>query len=434
MEMVSVAAGRIDITPDRPMPLGGLSVRDRQVRSTGVDERLEANFVLFRQKGMNVLLVSMDCLFAGPDITANLTERSSCLGPGDRVFVLATHAHTAPMLDRGKPLLGEIDSAWYRELVSRLAAGVDEAFETFHPGAQVSAAHRPVQGSVSRRARVHRPVLYGSRIVRSAVLMGPNRTGNRTPTCYSAVVRSADDRVVCALVSWACHPADWPRVDRVSPDYIGRVRASARSILGDCPVLFLQGFAGDMRADIPMRTTLRRLLRRAVRGPVFMAPTVDEWGSWAGRVDRQIAACVENAKQKPAAPISGLAVASAAVPLSDLLPQEENRSCEAHAVTIGGLRLFMMTAEVSAAFADRVERLGAWPVGYLGDVFGYFPTSAQVREGGYEADGFCEPFGIRGRFNGTNDAVFDRLLAAVLPDGGEVARPRNDACWKREET
>ena len=70
----------------------------------------------------------------------------------------------------------------------------------------------------------------------------------------------------------------------------------------------------------------------------------------------------------------------------------------------------MMTAEVSAEYACAVERVGAWPIGILDDVFGYFPADLQIPQGGYEVDEFRKFFGIQGRFTGNNDATFAHLL------------------------
>jgi hypothetical protein len=73
----------------------------------------------------------------------------------------------------------------------------------------------------------------------------------------------------------------------------------------------------------------------------------------------------------------------------------------------------MMTAEVSAEYACAVERVGAWPIGVLDDVFGYFPADSQIPHGGYEVDQFRQCFGIKGRFTGNNDATFAYLFHAA---------------------
>ena len=39
----------------------------------------------------------------------------------------------------------------------------------------------------------------------------------------------------------------------------------------------------------------------------------------------------------------------------------------------------------------------AWPVSCVGDVYGYLPTEAQRRAGGYEADGYFAALGLHAR-------------------------------------
>ena len=66
--------------------------------------------------------------------------------------------------------------------------------------------------------------------------------------------------------------------------------------------------------------------------------------------------------------------------------------------------------------------------GYLGDVFGYLPTAKQVREGGYEVNGFQSLFGMSGLFDQSriHAAVTDCVRSAVddldRVDEGAVSR------------
>jgi hypothetical protein len=420
--MIHVSSACVDITPDRPLELGGSWSRKGPLRSTGVDEAIEANLVLLESAETRVMLLSIDALFAGPDLAADLAARCARQGYPMQVHALATHTHWAPMLDRGKPLLGKFDEAWYREVVRRLAGAARQALQSRRPGLTLSTACRDLRGSVGRRADIRRPVLHGRRIKRSGTLMGPNLAAPRAPACRVSVLRHSDGSIACVLVSCACHPADRPATDRVSPDYVGAVRRAVRSRLGDHPVLFLQGFSGDVRAHIPMRPRLSRSVRRLMRGPVFMVPTLDEWQSWATHVATQVAAVADEAAERPGRPADVLRGGEAHIPLSLILGELGRGTCRARTLAIGDqLELFMMSAEVSAGYAPLVERLGLWPVGCLDDVYGYFPMNAQLSAGGYEVDEFRGPFGIRGRFTGDNDAAFAYLLRAARVDAQRPA-------------
>ena len=408
--MIRAAAICVDITPDRSLELGGSWSRRGPVCSTGVDEALEANLLLLEGSDKRVILLSVDTLMAGPDLANDLAQRVAKSGRPVQAFALATHTHTAPMLDRSKPRLGQFDRNYYQEVLARLALAVESASRRLAPQLAVSTAFRDVEGSVGRRHPICRPVLHGRRVKLSGVLMGPNSSAWPAPACRVAVLKEAHGPIVCVLVSWACHPSDRP-ARRVSPDYVGLVRRAIRSRLGDHPVLFFQGFSGDVRGFIPTRRTLRRSARRLVRGPVFMIPTMSEWEGWAGGVATQIAAVAAQAAESPCQLAQSLHTGEASVPLSTLLGARDHGSCRACSLGIvGGLELFMMTAEVSAEYACAVERVGAWPIGVLDDVFGYFPADSQIPHGGYEVDQFRQCFGIKGRFTGNNDATFAYLL------------------------
>ncbi|WP_336490105.1 hypothetical protein [Methylobacterium nigriterrae] len=410
--MIRVSATTADITPSRDVVLGGFWSRSGPVRSTGVDDKLEANLALIDDGQHSVLLVSIDTLFTGPDLAYDLEHRLADRGNRTEVVALATHTHSAPMLDRGKPSLGAVDLAWYSEVLQRLTSAAERAFGRLASGPMVSTASNEINGSVGRRLRVRRPFLSARRVQLYGIINGPNPSAERAPMCRAAVLRRADDSVACAIVSWACHPSHRPAIGRISADYIGFVRGAVRSALGNIPVLFLQGFAGDICAHIKQRLTARKLARRLLRGPVFMVPTLREWEDWAADVASGIAGVVAAAARNNAVPATAIRVGAVDAPLSSLFDGgSDEGTCEARIVSVcNNLRLFMVNAEVSAEYAAAVQQHGFWPVGYLGNVFGYFPTDAQIREGGYEVDRFRPFFGLSGRFTGSNDAVFAALL------------------------
>lgn len=56
-----------------------------------------------------------------------------------------------------------------------------------------------------------------------------------------------------------------------------------------------------------------------------------------------------------------------------------------------------LSAEASTAYAELLGLREAWPVSCVGDVFGYLPTEAQRRAGGYEVDGYFSALGLHAR-------------------------------------
>ena len=59
--------------------------------------------------------------------------------------------------------------------------------------------------------------------------------------------------------------------------------------------------------------------------------------------------------------------------------------------------MIALSAEPSSAYAELLDLGPAWPVSCTGDVYGYLPTEAQRRAGGYEADGYFAALGLQAR-------------------------------------
>src|SRR5260370_14846342 len=82
--------------------------------------------------------------------------------------------------------------------------------------------------------------------------------------------------------NYACHPTDFPEFLQVSPEFPGIVRSRLRSEFGDIPILFLQGFAGDVRPPFSGRATgIMGVLGRVLVGPQFRKPLEHEWEEWS---------------------------------------------------------------------------------------------------------------------------------------------------------
>jgi hypothetical protein len=167
-----------------------------------------------------------------------------------------------------------------------------------------------------------------------------------------------------------------------------------------------------------MATTASRVLQKLLKGPIFVRPTEPEWLAWAMAVGRSLGMLADDPQMRSRKTLTGPIVhRTSRLPLAwivDLPPA--HRPIEARYLSIGqALRLFFLSAEPAAEFARTVRDKwpDAWTIGYLGDVFGYLPTNAQIAEGGYEVDGFRELFALSGRFIRRNDEALAELLARI---------------------
>jgi transposase len=199
----------------------------------------------------------------------------------------------------------------------------------------------------------------------------------------------------------------------ISAEYCAHARQRLFEEIGyEVPVLFFQGFAGDQRPNVPERRGLwERIWKAALFGPTFAMFDAASWSAWVGDLSSAIGAAFTAASAQAAVPAAGrIDTALFQLPLSEIIDGEQtvSRSVVFQRISCSNmLELFCVSAEPSTQLRDLIPFQGAVPVGYTGDVFGYWPTEQQRREGGYEGRRFFLNFGLYGRrFRANLDAKF----------------------------
>ena len=416
LQITSVVA---DLTPFAPMPMGGQGGPDRLSRNT--HGRLEGNIVALGEGPGAVVLVSLDTLFAGAALTGRIIEACARrFGVGaERVLVLASHTHFAPMLDASKPGLGRTDAAevdrWGQAVVDAVMAATSRQAGSVRVGLGRSDC------AVNRRLRWRLPtVLRMLGKIDGDIYMCDNPAGPRDPRIRTCVWLSESGEALAAFWSFACHPVAFPEPETASPDYIGIVREGLRRHLGvpSLPVIFAPGCMGDIRPRSPSPwNSLRRVPRLAIYGP--SPPPFDRagWNRWADALAAEVTSIEAAGDTRPIDSSPG-AVPMMRLPLDQIF-EGSSPTPELHgkAIRVPGVgRIIALSCEPVTAIADLVDA-GAddLVLGYEGDVFGYLPTEAMVAEGGYEPWGSLKSFGLRGAFKPGLDArvaMFGRALKA----------------------
>jgi hypothetical protein len=431
--LLAYAGARIDITPSQPVPLAGYAGRTREFHS--VSAPLEANAVLLASEGTRVLLVSADLLYFGPELVSSVRRRVSGYGlEAEHVIMTASHTHFAPATDRTKPLLGTVDAQYLRHVEQRLLELVDVVMTTPVRRVAIHAKRVMTELNVNRRRRwllptvTHRGLQWGPKVV-----MAPSPLEPRDPA--ADVLRVVDDHgdVVAVLWKYACHPVCFPDRLSVTSEFPGHARGILRRALGrEIPVVFWQGFAGDVRPRLVGEPTLKRWINTIRRGPDFGDIGAPAWLPWA---DALASALVDGVGAAEARLVSGgLSVSTARLSLSALFdvslnPQIRDRCLWIQRLTFGTeVEALFVAAEVCSPY---LRLLGGNHtticVGYSGDVYGYLPSDRQAAEGGYEGSGFFEPFGLRGSMRpGFERAVVGtaELLRHATSEGTRVESPQ----------
>jgi len=396
----------IDITPSRNIPLAGYSGRSGAYR--GIDDPLEANALVIKQGERKIVIISADLLYIGKEIHSYLLKKLAPRVRDDELFISATHCHTAPATDDTKSSLGELDKTYVQSLEERISRlVVDLLGRDMKPVRTVYKTGTHPSYSVNRRRKVWIKAIPPRR----EVLTLPNNRGLKDDKIrlLQLIDRSAN---TCGIIwNYACHPVFSPDDFSVSADYPGVVRNNVRKQLGtNVPVVFWQGFSGDVNPRVVTTGTAKSMIR-----PRFRASGREEWESRTKSLADSVVQVVRNDSAEVIC--TSLFTELRQIPLPTLGVSGTDRSLVLHGVNLGQVEVLGVSAEPVAEYVRLVERVfpnkKVIPVGCLGHVFGYLPSNSMVKESGYEADGFMRFFGVSGRFRQDLQELIESALRSM---------------------
>jgi hypothetical protein len=439
-----------DVTPrDRPVWLAGYAF-DAPI-STVLDP-IEISALLLECGGQRCLIFSFDLMLVGTELQNLIHSRLEPLGfAPDEMVHLASHTHNAPATDQACHRLGLPDVQFVGDAAAAAEQLVHRILRQQPSEVSVDIFRGRLDHSINRRRYWPFPTIgrrYGFKL--TSVLFSPNPSGPRDEEATVALFRRADDgQALGVLWHYTCHPTAVVPVDVISADYPGQVRRALRARFGEIPCVFAQGFCGDIRPNITVSQKpgwpkrVRRMFRTLASGPMFELPSADDWTRWS----RSLAASVcDIARGSPVKTfsITSLQTGSAEIPLGDFFTgSTPDKRLVVQMVRIGEeLEIVALSAEVTVEWQRILDEAMPAPegrirlyAGYLGALYGYLPTAAQVPEGGYEVEGFQPLFGLSGCFEpasigsavaGCVKTAFENLQR-VKPDVVELAAsPRRD--------
>jgi hypothetical protein len=418
-DQITGAADHVDLTPHSALPLSGFV--DRSGPSEGVADPLEANAIALRDAaGRTAVIVAFDTLFVGPAVDAELRTflRDEHGMRDEDILLVASHTHYAPALDPTKPRAGIVDPQYLATVIDRSKVMLRRLLGGPMSPLTLTPSSAPWQGSVHRRRRWPLPYLSGNprRLGFHGPVMAPEPRGPSDDSVRSWLLRREDGTPMAALWHCACHPTGFPRPRHVSAEFPGRVREAVRSrVAPGLPVVFLQGFAGDIRQRSPeTRSRLRGLRQTVLWGPSFCPFDEAGWLRWSAELASTVEATLSASEQRSPRPLSGpIRSAGSELSLGELIDGENGRrSVQGRRLRIGDeLDLWAVAAEPSMALREFLPRGDATvAVGYLGDVSSYWPTARQVAEGGYEARGFVAAMNLSGQLRPSVDDAFRAMV------------------------
>ncbi|HVB83097.1 MAG TPA: hypothetical protein VNE82_24505 [Candidatus Binataceae bacterium] len=391
-----ISSGSVDITPRRPVPLGGFS--KRRAPFTAIATPLEANVLSIKGASSSVTIVSVDLLYPGETLRAHLVKNLGLAGKDEELFLCASHTHSAPMTAPLMARLGVPDAEYVGYVADRITSLIksieysgESCVCTYHEG---SADH-------SMNRRLIRLRLTRSGLGRASGL-GPNPQGDRDESVRIVKFSRPGGKPSAMVWNYACHPTEFPGLLQVSAEYPGIVRSRLRAEFGAIPVLFLQGFSGDVRPPFSGRAPgIAGFVQRILVGPQFRRPLGREWEQWSNSLAESVASFARSPRQTLGT--GSLKLKRIEVPEHELAAGGSgDKSLIWHLVECGGFRIVGVNAEPVVDYRRQLEEcFSGKPLltaGCLDQPICYLPTDKMIPERGYEVEGFRSLFNFAGRF------------------------------------
>jgi hypothetical protein len=413
------------VTPrDSPVRLAGYAARTEP--ASAILDPIEISAVLLECAGARCLIFGFDLMIVGAELSDMIVARLAGHGfePAE-IVLLASHTHFAPATDRACARLGAPAAQFVNDLAAAAEGLLLQMLRQPPAETRLELLRGELNHSINRRRYWPFPTLgrtYGLRF--GSVCMAPDPEGQTDETATVLLLRKADDGEVIGVIwHYTCHPTAVVPTNVVSSDYPGVVRRALRARFGPIPCVFAQGFCGDIspnrrpsQARPDVRARLRAILRKAISGPTFPSVAAEEWRRWSEDLAAKVVAIARGPPIKAFSP-ANLAMGSASIPLREFFHgAAPDKPLAAQVVRLGdAIELVALSAEVTVEWRGIIDHglpvgngLVRLYAGYLGALFGYLPTPAQIRQGGYEVEGFQRLFGLSGDFDA------DRITPAII--------------------
>jgi hypothetical protein len=390
----TIAAGSVGITPERKMPLAAYRALRKDVFDTVSDE-LEANvLVLNGASESTVVIVSVDLLYAGAYICNRIFEACAGRISRERILIAASHTHYAPATEKSLPKLGSVTDDYLDFVATRIIGLIWQLLDA--PSAQAACHyHEGVALHSVNRRRSRFGISRRYPYVGIHTEIAPNEHGTRDDLIRVLTFTESGGRICAICWSFACHPNTLPRIDCVSAEYPGRVREFLRKRFGPIPVLFWQGFSGNINPYSISQIGGHEVVHRRT----FVAPTLPEWERWADTLSETVGTVISTPGRSIGGPIS---CQMRSIEVRELGLRSGKQLIYRKIAFGGELAICGLSAEVAVEYVGRLRAIlptvTVIPIGCMDDVFGYLPVDEMINAGGYEVRGFLRRFGLSGNF------------------------------------
>lgn len=417
---MNITAATISITPTKKTTLGCNG--SITTPYTAIDSDLEINAIRLIQDETNIFIITVDTLFV---TNIMIDELISTLSPKynlkkEQFMIIASHTHYAPFLDNHKPNLGTVDPDYYVFFMKKLVAIVKTLLNQIPQSVDIYYSDIETKDIMINRRK-------------KAWLLRKKLLPWKTMSIYPNPNESIDNKLrllqFCnpntgkpLALSWnmACHPVMIHSPLHLSAHFPANIRSYLRQNHNDVPILFLQGFSGDIRPNNQPKpqSLIQKIETKINHQRPFQDFTKTSYQKWLKNLIAHFEKLSKKSSQK--LNLTTIKTTSHNYQLDKIWDgPTSNQTLRFSAIYLDQKTVIIgVSAEVVAFYSLQIQKqfpeLTIIPVGYMGSVFGYWPTLKMISEGGYEVKGFKHKFSLNGQFKKTVESCFSQAMKLIL--------------------
>ncbi|MFT5777416.1 MAG: neutral ceramidase [Crocinitomicaceae bacterium] len=419
--MLEFKATSIDITR-KPSVLSGFASRQEPVET--VHSLLEATAFLFRSQGAINLFITLDTLFVSGSlknfVLEYLRENFDELDESN-VWISASHTHYAPSLEEKRWALGKVDVMYLDFLKGQITTLLESLRSLDFASVYLEYAEGQAEGVTTNRRRKAR---FIRSYFRPEILIEPTNKGVKDESLKLVkVIENDSNNLLGVFWNFACHPTNLHNSKLISSEFPGAIRNTSRTLARkDIPVAFFQGFSGNIRAAVEVKGSfnfwIRKVLQLSYPVRFYRFENSKEYEGWINGLTGIYKRIWSNTSQMASCELRTTTIYKEKIKTILGITAEGVDELIFRSVSFGDdLTLVSISAEVVSEYSTIVKKSidskNIFMIGYTDEVFGYLPTSKHVKEGGYESNGFFEPFLIKGEFTASLETKIEECLKNI---------------------
>lgn len=422
--MMRFKSKSIDITPEIPSRLTGMKNNET---SLGIHSNLEINAMVLNQNEKFIYIISIDTLFISSELKNYIIKEiqkyfNSVLETD--ILIMSTHTHYAPSLEEKRIDLGAKDNAYF----SFLLVKISDLFKLLNLESFIDIEMEVSSGKTdnltsNRRRKVRR---LGA-IFKLFIAMEPNLKGYKNEEFKIIKILEVENSKNILGVIWTfpCHPTNLFDRKLISAEFPGEVRSEIREKynLNNLSIIYMPGFAGDVRAYPPKRESLLKFVRTFLQlsYPVkyYRFINKEEYNFWVRSLTNSFWEVWENSQK-----INNLknSLLSSKINKKDIsiigIKVDGVENIIFRKISLGNkLAFYTMSAETVSEYTKVMYKITSEDfciyTGYVDEVFGYLPTQEQIKEGGYESKEYFKRFLVSGNFNSSIENTIESCFREI---------------------